>query len=117
MHHWMMSDEDKSQAELDALAQRLKKARGKDKPIRHASPTSGLGIGFRLGTELVVAVGVGTAMGWFLDQWLGTQPWLLIVFFFFGVAAGFVNVMRSAAQIEEDRKEMERQRADTEDNS
>jgi ATP synthase protein I len=54
-----------------------------------------LGLAFRIGLELVVAVVVGTVIGWALDQWLGTRPWLTIAFFFLGVGAGMVNVWRA----------------------
>ncbi len=58
-----------------------------------------MGIAFRLTTELVAGVFVGGAIGWVLDQWLGTTPWLMLVFFFIGVAAGILNVYRAAQQI------------------
>jgi ATP synthase protein I len=50
---------------------------------------------WRIGLELMVAVGVGTGLGWALDRWLGTRPWGMIVLFFLGVAAGMVNVWRA----------------------
>jgi ATP synthase protein I len=59
----------------------------------------GLGLGFRIGIELVVAVGVATALGWAFDHWLGTRPWGMIVLFFLGVAAGMLNVYRAVAGI------------------
>jgi len=56
----------------------------------HAS----LGVGFRAGVEIVAALIVGVALGWSLDRWLGTFPWLFIVFFVLGSAAGIMNVYR-----------------------
>jgi len=56
---------------------------------------SALGLGFRIGLELVVAVVVGAGIGWALDEWLGTAPWGMIILFFLGVAAGMVNVYRT----------------------
>ncbi|HWI27489.1 MAG TPA: AtpZ/AtpI family protein, partial [Stellaceae bacterium] len=56
---------------------------------------SALGLALRIGVELVVAVVVSTAIGWALDRWLGTAPWLMIGLFFLGVAAGMVNVWRT----------------------
>jgi len=41
-----------------------------------------MGFAFKLGTELVAAVGVGTIIGFILDSWFGTKPWLIIIFFF-----------------------------------
>ena len=55
-----------------------------------------MGSAFRLGTELVAAVVVGTIIGFILDNWFGTKPWLLIIFFFIGSAAGILNVIRAA---------------------
>ena len=41
-----------------------------------------MGSAFRLGTELVAAVVVGTIIGFILDNWFGTKPWLILIFFF-----------------------------------
>ena len=60
-----------------------------------------MGNAFKLGTELVAAVGVGTIIGVILDSWFGTKPWLIIVFFFLGAAAGMLNVIRAANRMQE----------------
>mgnify|MGYP002152638149 CR=1 FL=1 len=39
---------------------------------------------------------VGVGIGWFLDRWLDTTPWLLIVFLFLGIGAGLSNAFRLA---------------------
>ncbi|MGE5539905.1 MAG: AtpZ/AtpI family protein [Gemmatimonas sp.] len=62
-------------------------------------PMSGLGLAFRVGIELVSALAVGVGIGWFLDRWLGTKPWLMVVFFFLGAAAGVLNVWRAVSGI------------------
>jgi len=36
----------------------------------------------------------GAVIGWLLDRWLGTKPWLILVFFILGFAAGLLNVYR-----------------------
>jgi ATP synthase protein I len=59
-----------------------------------ASQGSALGMGMRVGIELVSALAVAVAIGWFLDGWLGTRPWLLMLFFVLGGAAGVANVWR-----------------------
>jgi len=51
---------------------------------------------FRFVAELVVGVGVGGFIGWLLDLWLGTAPWLLVLFVALGFAAGLMNVIRAA---------------------
>ena len=53
-----------------------------------------------LSTELVSAVLVGTIIGFILDTWFDTKPWLIIIFFFVGVVAGITNVIRSAKKIQ-----------------
>ena len=55
-----------------------------------------MGSAFRLGTELVAAVVVGTIIGFILDNWFDTKPWFIIIFFFAGVVAGMLNVIRTA---------------------
>ena len=55
-----------------------------------------MGSAFKLGTELVAAVAVGTIIGFILDSWFDTKPWLIIIFFFLGTAAGILNVIRTA---------------------
>ena len=59
----------------------------------------GLGLGVRIGVELVVAIVVSTGLGWAIDRWFGTRPWGMIVLFFLGVAAGMLNVYRSVAGV------------------
>ena len=49
---------------------------------------------WRIGLELVSALVVGVVIGILLDRWLGTKPWLLILFFVLGSAAGLLNVYR-----------------------
>ena len=62
--------------------------------------TSLLGIAFKMSTELVAAVLVGTIIGFILDNWFGTKPWLILIFFFVGVIAGILNVIKSAKNMQ-----------------
>jgi len=59
-----------------------------------------MGSAFKLGTELVAAVAVGTIIGFILDSWFDTKPWLIIIFFFLGAAAGMLNVIRTANRMQ-----------------
>ena len=59
-----------------------------------------MGSAFKLGTELVSAVAVGTIIGFILDSWFDTKPWLIIIFFFLGATAGMLNVIRTAYQMQ-----------------
>jgi len=97
-----MQDRD-SPPSLEDLDVRLKKVRGKQEDrVRQAEmlspnlPGSAMGLAFRVGVELVAGVAVGFGIGYALDRWLGTGPWLMIVFFFLGAAGGMMNVFRAA---------------------
>ena len=61
-----------------------------------------MGSAFKLGTELVAAVAVGTIIGFILDTLFDTKPWLIIVFFFLGAAAGMLNVIRAANRMQKE---------------
>ena len=61
-----------------------------------------MGSAFKLGTELVAAVIVGTIIGFILDNWFGTKPWLIIIFFFLGAVAGLLNVIRTANRMQKE---------------
>ena len=63
-----------------------------------------LGNAFKLGTELVAAVAVGSIIGFILDNWFGTKPLLIILFFLFGSAAGIYNVIKTAKKIQENKE-------------
>ena len=47
-----------------------------------------IGLAFRLSTELVSGIVVGSIMGWSLDKWLGSQPWFFLIFFILGKNCG-----------------------------
>ena len=64
------------------------------------SKSSLLGIAFKMSTELVAAVLVGTIIGFIFDTWFGTKPWLILIFFFVGVIAGILNVIKSAKNMQ-----------------
>ena len=83
---------------------RLKIAKSKiKKQVQSDSEQKGslMGGAFKLGTELVAAVAVGTIIGFILDSWFDTKPWLIIIFFFLGAAAGLRNVIRAANRMQE----------------
>ena len=84
---------------------RLKIAKSKLKKnpeIDDGKRGSFMGNAFKLGTELVAAVAVGTIIGFILDSWFGTKPWLIITFFFLGAAAGILNVIRAAKRMQKE---------------
>ena len=64
-----------------------------------SSNAASLGKALKISTELVAAVVVGTTIGFLLDNWFDTKPLLTICFFFMGVAAGILNVFKSAKKM------------------
>jgi ATP synthase protein I len=89
---------------LARLDERLRQARARDsgepKPDSgNAVLQQGMAAGLRIGVELVVAIVVATGLGWAIDRWAGTSPWVTIAMFFLGVAAGMVNVYRAVTGV------------------
>jgi ATP synthase protein I len=88
--------------DLKSLRERLDKAR-LDRPQETGDGSAGdrgalnsaMGMGLRIGLELVVAVGFGTGLGWLIDQGLGSRPWAMLVGLLLGFAAGLLNVWRA----------------------
>ena len=70
--------------------------------LNDSENSSFMGSAFKLGTELVSAVAVGTIIGFILDNWFDTKPWLIIIFFFLGAAAGILNVIRTANRMQKE---------------
>jgi len=64
------------------------------------SNATSFGKALKISTELVAAVVIGSTIGFLLDSWFGTKPLLIICFFFVGVAAGILNVFRSAKKMQ-----------------
>ena len=91
--------------DLEDIKTRLKiaKSKLKEKDISNNNKRKGvfLGNAFKLGSELVAAVVVGTIIGFILDNWFDTKPILIIIFFLFGAAAGIKNVFRAAKRMQD----------------
>jgi len=87
---------DQFKARLEIAKNKILK---KNKDSKQSSP-SNIGVAFKLSTEMVAAVVVGTIIGFILDNWFGTKPWLILIFFFVGVVAGILNVIRSAKNMQ-----------------
>ena len=88
----------------DHFKTRLEIAKSKISKKNHVyekNNRSSLGTAFKMSTELVSAVAVGTIIGFILDKTFGTKPWLILIFFFVGVIAGITNVIRSAKKMQE----------------
>ena len=81
---------------LEIAKKKVSKSKIEDK--KH-NPSQ-IGTAFKLSTELVSAVAVGTIIGFILDKTFGTKPWLILIFFFVGVVAGIMNVIKSAKNMQ-----------------
>lgn len=92
----------KSPSELEDLQKRVKAAQDRHEPEIIDGESNGrmLGMAWRLSTELVVAVLVGTGLGFGLDSLFGTKPWLTLVGVGFGFAAGIRNTLRVADRMD-----------------
>jgi ATP synthase protein I len=111
-----LSPEEKARFErkLSDLGQRLDKATGGttggaatskagDKAAEdaaNAARSKAMGLGFSIAAQLVAGVLAGGAIGYFLDRWLGSTPWLMVLFLMFGFAAGIMNVVRTAREMQ-----------------
>ena len=90
-------------SDLNAFSKRLDERRRQNAPESKLArrlktpPGSALGLAFRVAVELVSAVAVGWGIGWLLDAWLDTRPWMMIVFIVLGGAGGVLNVYRMAS--------------------
>jgi ATP synthase protein I len=97
-----MSPEDRAQFEgrISDLGGRLDRVKAQRDADAHADLDAqmrgrGMAYGMRMAAELVAAVIVGGVIGWGLDWLLGSKPWLFLLFFVLGFAAGVLNVLRS----------------------
>jgi ATP synthase protein I len=104
-----MSPEEKAAFEgrISDLGERL----GKVKAQRHAETEAdldaemrgrGMAYGMRMAAELVGAVIVGGLIGMGLDWLLATKPWLFLLFFVLGFAAGVLNVVRAYERMQKE---------------
>ena len=83
-------------ARLEIAKKNIKKGQIKSSGSNAAS----LGNALKIGTELVAAVVVGSTLGYLLDNSFDTKPLLTICFFIMGVAAGMLNVFKSAKKMQ-----------------
>ena len=96
-----MVDEDRAAeqtrvADLSKRIDEFESRQQEERRYRKAKlPTGGMALAGRVTTELVAGVVVGTFIGWAFDNWLGTAPTLMVLFFFLGSAAGMMNVWRA----------------------
>ena len=92
---------------LKEISTRLEIAKKNIKGVKKdgkSANSASLGKALKISTELVAAVVVGSTIGFLLDSWFDTKPLLIICFFIMGVAAGILNVFKSAKKMQKNYK-------------
>jgi ATP synthase protein I len=103
--HNSMSDRNKPPSS-DELGDRISKARrhagleDDDEADDQRLSGAAMGAAWRMSIEIVVALFVCTGIGWALDKWFGTKPWLMLAFLVLGAAAGINNAVRTAMRMD-----------------
>ena len=77
----------KNLKEISTRLEIAKKKIKKKQITKNGSNAASLGKALKISTELVAAVVVGTTLGFILDNWFDTRPWLTISFFFYGCSS------------------------------
>lgn len=98
-----MNNRDEQQPPSD-IQSRIDEVRNKRAEADRANDASAKAVGMKVGIDLFAGVLFGLVVGLALDRWLGTAPWLLVVFLILGMGGGISNVIRTA---EEQRKKSE----------
>lgn len=96
---------------LDARIQKAREASVITPPKVQAS--DGKAFALKSGTEMMAGVGVGAFIGYYLDGFFGTRPWLLIVFIMLGFAGGVVNLYRAVTKVPPLQDELEKLAGDS----
>jgi ATP synthase protein I len=101
-----MSDpDDRSDSRrLDALEERLARARGTPEKSHTESHYSQANLAWRMVIELVAGLMIGAGIGYGIDTLAGTMPIFLVLFLFLGLAAGVKTMLRSAQELQQKRE-------------
>jgi ATP synthase protein I len=91
----------------EELEQKIRDARARQERDAPKPPSSNraASVALKAATDLVAALVVGALLGYWIDRWIGTKPWGMIIFLFLGFGAGFLNIYR--AQMEQMKKDKE----------
>lgn len=65
-----------------------------------------------IGVHMVATTFIGLAIGYYLDKFFGTQPWLTMIFLFLGIGTGFRDIFR---MIKKQNDESEAEKEDSND--
>ncbi|MBU2531860.1 MAG: AtpZ/AtpI family protein [Alphaproteobacteria bacterium] len=103
--HGAISAEDRAsiKARADEIERRLGEARGRITPkptVDSRQRGQAMGQGLRIAVDLVVGVAFGGFVGWWLDRYFGSAPWLMVLLIILGFTAGMMNVIRTAQRMQ-----------------
>ena len=88
---------DREDPRITSLDKRLDQAK-RDEAIRSGKERKGQGKGYSQGNrvlaELIAGPAGGALIGWLLDRWIGTSPWLLLGLMVLGIVVAFRNIIR-----------------------
>lgn len=71
--------------------------------------TESMGLAYMMGLHLVSGIIVGMVMGYYLDKYFDTKPWLTLIFLVLGIIAGYRNMFREMARIQKKEAEADAQ--------
>ena len=57
------------------------------------------GVAYGAALSLFFSVAMMTGVGWALDRWLGTKPWLMVVGIVLGAVVGFYQFVRLTSKL------------------
>ena len=99
-NHQPASDRQDKRDRLSALESDISEIRKRRQPVQeNRANASMLGLAWRLTIELLVGIGVGGYLGWWLDQAMGTKPIMMLVLLILGMAAGLLNSVRTVSEM------------------
>ena len=89
---------------ITKLKEKIEKVENKILGESTKKKENGTGFAFKISTELIAALVVGVGIGLIVDNYLGSKPFGLIIFFILGSFAGFLNIYRVMRRIEKQQK-------------
>ena len=91
-------------AALERIGREVAELQGRqaeaERPGVDPRTTQTIGKAWSLAIEMVAAVGVSVFIGWWIDRWLGTAPWGLLVFILLGIATAMWTAIRTAMTLQ-----------------
>ena len=99
-NHQPANDRQDKRDRLAALESDISEIRKRRQPVQeNRANASMLGLAWRLTIEMLVGIGVGGYLGWWLDQAMGTKPIMMLVLLILGMAAGLLNSVRTVSEM------------------